>query len=701
MENQEVLLQSINWLQGIGPQRAEILKAELGVYTILDLLNFFPFRYEDRSKVVEMTSLHEDMSALTQGRLKHFSIEGEGAKKRLNAIFTDGTGFVEAVWFTGADALSRKLQVGYTYRLYGRISLFKDKLSISHPDLELVTADYKPSQTLTPIYPSTEKLKRRGITNLFMVKAMQNAFKLAWPHLKDNLPEVYLDAYGLIRHKQALLKIHFPGSEIEAEQAKYRLKFEELFYLQVKFLSINQQNKVAHQGYDCAHLALVKDFYNNHMPFSLTNAQVRVLSEIKTDMQSGYQMNRLLQGDVGSGKTIVAFIAILMAASNGLQACLMAPTEILAEQHFASIEPFAKAMNVSISLLKGSLRKNEKSKVQLGLANGEIQLVIGTHALITRQVSFAKLGLCIIDEQHRFGVAQRAALWEKGGQLMPHVLVMTATPIPRTLAMTLYGELDVSTIDELPPGRKAILTRHLREAGRLRAFGIMREEIAKGRQVYIVYPAIHETETQDLANLMSGYDVISTAFPIPEYQISIVHGQIKSQDREMEMARFVSGHTQIMIATTVIEVGVNIPNATVMIIENAERFGLSQLHQLRGRVGRGADQSYCILMSGDKISKDTKVRLDTMVRTNDGFEIAETDLKLRGPGDLSGTAQSGVIDLKLTNLATDGTLVELTRQSAKEWLVYDPKFESDASQPIKNWLVMTQDKHQTVWSKIS
>ncbi len=689
----------IEFLKGVGAQRAKLLNTELNIFTYNDLLRYFPFRHEDRTQIHFIAELEEDMPYLqVKGQITNWETIGEGFKKRLVAIFTDGTETMELLWFQGIQWQLKNLQMGVEYLVFGKPQYFNGKFSLVHPEIEPVTNLQLQTGYLQPVYNVTEKLKKKFITSKVIGKTIQTLLPLAYPHIEENLSENLLATHQLIARKDALFHIHFPKNAAWLKQAKERLKFEELFFLQLKLLHQQQNKKIKYRGQLLSKTDLLTLFYKEHLPFELTNAQKRVVKEICKDMISGQQMNRLLQGDVGSGKTIVAFLAMLMAVDNGAQACLVAPTEILAEQHFQGLKEFTDKMGITIDLLTGSTRTKDRRVLHGRLENGNLKILVGTHALFEDKVQFENLGLCIIDEQHRFGVAQRSKLWSKNPEMPPHILVMTATPIPRTLAMTLYGDLDVSVIDELPQGRKPIKTAHRYDAHRLRVFGFIKEEIAKGRQIYIVYPLIEESEKLSYKNLMDGYESIARAFP--EAQISILHGQMSSVDKDYEMQRFIKKETQIMVATTVIEVGVNVPNASVMVIENAEKFGLAQLHQLRGRVGRGAEQSYCILMTDVKLSKEAKVRLETMVRTTNGFEIAEVDLKLRGPGNLMGTQQSGVLDLVIADLAKDGQILQTAREAAKAVLKDDLNLQKSENQPLKKYLQKSA-KQENYWSRIS
>lgn len=671
----EFLQTSIEFLKGVGPQRAELLRKEINIYTFSDLLNYFPFRYIDRSKYHKISDLpYLDSYAQLKGRIVQVSEGGNGKFKKLTAKFQDESGMIDLVWFQGIRWIRPLLKVGVEYQLFGKAKLFGSTWNIPHPEL----AEYDSITVKTglqPVYSSTERLTAAGLHSKGIEKLTAGLIPQIKGRIPETLPLDIIQQNRLISREDAFRLVHLPKFENDFHQARLRLKFEELFILQMEMLLRKKISMHKSSGFVFKEVGEVfNDFYNNHLPFDLTGAQKRVLKEIRRNVMEGVHMNRLLQGDVGSGKTLVALLTMLMGIGNGFQAALMAPTEILATQHFETISEQLKDLPVKVALLTGSVKKKNRVHIHEGLEDGSIHILIGTHALLEDVVQFQNLGIVVIDEQHRFGVAQRARMWKKN-TTPPHVLIMTATPIPRTLAMTFYGDLDVSVIDELPPGRKPISTVHRYESYRLRVFGFLREEINKGRQIYIVYPLIHESEKMDFNNLMEGFESITRAFPLPEFKVSIVHGKMKPEDKDFEMQRFIKGDTQIMVATTVIEVGVNVPNASVMIIESAERFGLSQLHQLRGRVGRGAEQSYCILMSGDKISKDTMKRIETMVRTNDGFEIAEVDLQLRGPGDLMGTQQSGILNLKIADLARDGQLVVLSRDEAKRLLESDPRLE--------------------------
>jgi ATP-dependent DNA helicase RecG len=663
----------LEYLRGVGVQRAQLLGKELGIFTYGDLIQRYPFRYLDRTQFYNIVDLHDDLSYVqVKGMLRGREVIGEGPKKRLVAKVGDASGELEVVWFKGVNFLEKVIKNHQEYIVFGKPTMFNGRPQMAHPELEEVTEQKAGQSFLQPVYNTSEKLKNyHRIDSKAIMRMMSDLLKIALPQVTETLSPALIQHYALLDKATALQQIHFPQTPELLEKARFRLKFEELFYVQLKLLRQKDQRKVALAGQIFNEVPTLVHFYKNIMPFDLTGAQKRVIHEIYKDFLAGKQMNRLLQGDVGSGKTIVAFISMLMAADNGAQSCLMAPTEILADQHYQGLKGYADLLGLNIGKLTGSTRTSERRVLHEQLRNGEMQMLVGTHALLEDVVQFRNLGLTIMDEQHRFGVAQRSKLWQKNPYVIPHVLVMTATPIPRTLAMTLYGDLDVSVIDELPAGRKPIVTVHRYDANRLKVFQFIRDQVALGRQVYIVYPLIEESETLDYKDLTDGYESVQRAFP--DLQISIVHGRMKAEEKDYEMARFVKKETQIMVATTVIEVGVNVPNASVMVIESAERFGLSQLHQLRGRVGRGADQSYCILMTGYKLSKDSRTRLETMVRTNNGFEIADIDLKLRGPGDLMGTQQSGVLDLLIADLAKDGRILTESRAAAQTILNDDPE----------------------------
>ncbi|MEH6304547.1 ATP-dependent DNA helicase RecG [Olivibacter sp. CPCC 100613] len=692
----------IEYLKGVGPQKADVLKKELAVFTFGDLVYYYPFRYIDRTKYYKINELHPDLpSAQILGRLIAVEQIGQKRGKRLVAQFKDETGSMELVWFQSIRWLEKSLKIGSVYIIFGKPALFNGQFSMTHPEMELYnTADKNVGNpSLQPVYRSTEKLKQFFLDTKGIQRLQEGLIAWASKKMAETLPSYILKKQQLTSKAEAITNIHFPSSVEELKSAERRLKFEELFFIQLKLLKnkLLQTHKFKGHVFDKVG-SNFNTFYQEHLPFPLTGAQKRVIKEIRHDTHTGAQMNRLLQGDVGSGKTVVALMTMLLAVDNGCQACMMAPTEILAQQHFNALISLIGNLPISIKLLSGSTPKKERKSLHESLLDGTLDILVGTHALIEDTVQFKNLGLVVIDEQHRFGVEQRAKLWRKN-PIPPHMLVMTATPIPRTLAMTLYGDLDVSVIDELPAGRKPIKTLHLFESSRLRMFGFMREEISKGRQVYVVYPLIKESEKLDLMHLEAGIENLAREFPLPEYTISIVHGKMSAKDKDFEMQRFVKGETQIMVATTVIEVGVNVPNATVMIIENAERFGLSQLHQLRGRVGRGGEQSFCILMSSNKLSNEGKLRLNTMVKTNDGFEIAETDLQLRGPGDIAGTQQSGVLDLKLADLSTDQQLLQEARNLVIDLFKHDPKLENPENQLLHRYLL--ERGNGISWDKIS
>lgn len=694
---------SIEFLKGVGPQRAALLQKELGLFTFGDLIQHYPFRHEDRTRfysVKEVVSSMDELSIGVQlkGTITGFQIIGGRFKKRLVASFKDETGSLELVWFQRINWILDKVKTNTPYLVFGKPNRFGNKISIAHPEIELITTGNERGGYLQPVYTVTEKLKARHIDSKFISKLIAALLPLAQSHIRETLPDWLMRENKLIDKQRAVQDIHFPPSEQLLQAATFRLKFEEFFYIQLRLIKMKLVRQEKFKGFAFSDTAILTQFYKNHLPFDLTEAQKRVVREIYTDMKSGKQMNRLLQGDVGSGKTIVAFICMLLAVGSGAQATLMAPTEILAQQHFTNLKKYADKMGVTIALLTGSVKKSQRKPIQQSLEEGQLNILVGTHALLEEGVKFNKLGLAIIDEQHRFGVAQRSKLWQKNASIYPHVLVMTATPIPRTLAMTLYGDLEISVIDELPKGRKPILTTHRYDSHRLQVNGFIKTQLNEGRQVYVVYPLIDESEKLDLKHLMDGYESISRAFP--DVALSIVHGQMKAEAKDYEMARFVKGETKIMVATTVIEVGVDVPNASVMVIESAERFGLSQLHQLRGRVGRGPEQSYCILMTGSKLGADSRMRIDTMVRTNNGFEISETDLKLRGPGDLMGTQQSGALDLLIADLGKDGEILKQAREVAKQCLEADPVLEKSENRPIRQQI--DQLKQSIVnWSRIS
>ena len=701
---ENILHTSISHLRGVGAQRAELLKTELGIYEYQDLLNLFPNRYIDRTKFYKINELQNNNAEVQLvGKIVNLrTVESAHQKSnRLVATFVDETGTMELVWFKGLKWLRDSLKINEPYVIFGKLNFFGGTFSMPHPEMDLLSEFKKTGHnSIQPVYPSTEKLAKRNITNRVMRQFVQNVFEEIGYNFTENLPDTILTAMNLISKQEAMRNIHFPTNQSLLTKASIRLKFEELFYIQVQLVRKNLLHKQKFQGQPFKKVGdAFMNFYNHHLPFPLTNAQKRVLKEIRADVGSNAQMNRLLQGDVGSGKTIVALMTMLLAVDNHCQACLMAPTEILANQHYQTISELLKNTGITVALLTGSSKTKERRILDEQLQSGELSILIGTHALLEEKVQFQNLGLAIIDEQHRFGVEQRAKLWRKN-TIPPHILVMTATPIPRTLAMSVYGDLDVSVIDELPPGRKPIKTLHQYENRRAETYEFIKREIDKGRQAYVVYPLIEESEALDFKNLTEGYEYITTSFPLPKYKVSIVHGKLKPAEKDAEMERFLRNETQIMVATTVIEVGVNVPNASVMVIESAERFGLSQLHQLRGRVGRGSEQSYCILLTGNKMSNETRIRMETMVRTNDGFEIAEVDLKLRGPGDLMGTQQSGVLALKIADLVKDQDILKAARFQAIDLLKADPNLELPQNQRVAYTLNQLQ-RHKNLWTYIS
>ncbi|OOQ60680.1 ATP-dependent DNA helicase RecG [Mucilaginibacter pedocola] len=693
----------IEYLKGVGLARAEVLKKELQIFTFDDLLKHFPYKYIDRTRYYKIRDIQPDMPHVqVVARLLSKEIVGEKHTKRLVAKAKDDTGIIELVWFQGIKWVEKTLMPGKAYILFGKPGFFNGSPQMAHPEMDLwgsANQQQRGALTLQPAYSSTKKLEQFTLDSKGLQKLIAGLLDQYAREIQENLPAYLLNRFKLIGRANAYRNIHFPNDAAQLNEATHRLKFEELFFLQLKLLKNKLSNNAKFKGNVFGTVGpYFNDFYHSKLPFPLTGAQKRVLKEIRTDTQRGVQMNRLLQGDVGSGKTVVALMSMLIAIDNGFQTCIMAPTEILANQHFQTISSLVGDGFVEIALLTGSVPAKKRRVIHEKLEDGSLKILVGTHALIEDKVQYQNLGLVVIDEQHRFGVEQRAKLWRKN-VVPPHVLVMTATPIPRTLAMTLYGDLDVSVIDELPAGRKPIETLHYYENQRLRMFGFMKQEIAKGRQVYVVYPLINESEKLDLKNLMDGIEIMSREFPLPQFRISVVHGKMAAADKEFEMQRFIKGETQIMVATTVIEVGVNVPNASVMIIENAERFGLSQLHQLRGRVGRGAEQSYCILMTGPKLSNDGRIRINTMVKTNNGFEIAEIDMQLRGPGNIEGTQQSGVLDLKVANLATDQELLVLVRKCAEAILEKDPQLAHPENQLLNQNF---QSKNEGLsWDKIS
>ena len=690
------------YLKGVGPERARLLKEELQLRTYQDLLHFFPNRYVDRSRFYPIDELPQNNAEIQiKGRITSISFVQQKRGKRMVANFKDHTGQMELVWFRGHQWIRDQLKINEEYVIFGRLNWFKGKVSMPHPELEL-EQNFKKNIKISfyPIYPSTEKLINKGISQKVIQKMVVQLVQTQSQVFSETLPKTLLNQYKLISKNQALRQIHFPDDQHKLTRAQMRLKFEEFFYMQMQLVLKNVQRKQKIKGHLFEKVGSnFNNFFTDHLALELTEAQKRVIKEIRLDMGTGRQMNRLLQGDVGSGKTIVALLLMLIAIDNNYQACLVAPTEILAQQHYQSLSNQLKKINLNVALLTGSTPKKERESIHQGLQNGELNILIGTHAVFEYTVQFKQLGLAIIDEQHRFGVAQRAKLWQKN-EMPPHVLVMTATPIPRTLAMSVYGDLDLSVIDELPPGRKIVKTLHRTDANRLKVFAFLREQIALGRQVYIVYPLIQESSKLDYKDLMDGYESLSRSFPSQDYQISILHGQMKSEDKAYEMERFVQGKTQIMVATTVIEVGVNVSNASVMIVESAERFGLSQLHQLRGRVGRGADQSYCILMTGSKLSREAQTRIETMTKSNDGFKIAEVDLKLRGPGNIMGTQQSGILQFKIADLIQDQALLKVARDQALRILKEDASLKDADHQCIKRTLSALKFD-SNIWNFIS
>ncbi|NPA67234.1 MAG: ATP-dependent DNA helicase RecG [Chlorobi bacterium] len=697
------LTDDIQFLKGVGPKRAELLNKELNIFTVNDLLRHFPFRYIDRTKFYKVNEIKEDFPNIqARGIISNFKTKGSGRKTYLTADFSDQTGTIELIWFKGINRIKQSLTSGKEYIIFGKPARYGRKINIAHPEIDIPEdAGKKIGSSMQAVYPSTEKLAKNNFTSKVFRKIIAGILQSPDIKLPETLPAYIVKKYALLSYRDAVINIHFPKNAETLKRALYRLKFEELFYIQLNILKIKYGRKLKFKGFVFSEVGEnFNRFYSEKLPFELTGAQKRVIKEIRKDFASGKQANRLLQGDVGSGKTLVALMLMLIAIDNGYQATLMAPTEILAQQHFKTISGFLEGMNLDIRLLTGSTKQSERRILHEDLKNGKINILIGTHALIEDTVIFKNLGLAVIDEQHRFGVAQRAKMWKKNIN-PPHIIVMTATPIPRTLAMTVYGDLEISVIDELPPGRKPIKTIHAYDGQRLRVFKFIKEQIQAGRQIYIVYPLIYESENFDYKDLEDGLESISRAFPPPEYAISVVHGRMKPEEKEKAMQLFVKGITNIMIATTVIEVGVDVPNASVMIIESAERFGLSQLHQLRGRVGRGADQSYCILMTSYKLSKEAKIRINTMVETNDGFKIAEVDMKLRGPGDTEGTRQSGIpFELKLADLSKDYKILETARHAADSTLSEDPELKQDKNQILVKQLksLITRNKK---WGMIS
>lgn len=698
-----VLSTDITYLQGVGPKKASLLNTELALYTFRDMLYYFPYKYIDKTRIYKVSEIQSTQAYVQlKGKIRTFKLSGQQHTKRLTAIFSDDTGSIELVWFKGIGYIQKNLRPGVEYIIFGKPGVFNRTLQITHPEVEAVNEIKKDEFTgLYPQYSLTEKLRNNYINSKTIARLTRQLIAKTANQISETLPDYVINENGLLTLRQALTYLHYPQNHNQLKEATYRVKFEELFYLQLGIVRLKTKRNQRFKGLVFKQVGhLFNNFYKNNLKFELTTAQKRVIKEIRKDCGSGLQMNRLLQGDVGSGKTLVALMCMLIAIDNGFQTCLMAPTEILAQQHYKTISNMLFGLNISIKLLTGSTRKKEREVIQQGLQSGQLQLIIGTHTLIEDKVQFTNLGFVVIDEQHRFGVAQRASMWKKNN-IPPHMLVMTATPIPRTLAMTVYGDLDVSVIDELPPGRKPVTTAHYFDSKRLPMHGFLRKQIAAGRQVYVVYPLIKESESSDLKDLEDGYAAISDAFPPPSYTTVCVHGKMKPKEKDEAMQLFIKGKAQILVATTVIEVGVDVPNATVMVIENAERFGLSQLHQLRGRVGRGADKSYCILMSSYKLTNDAKKRLDTMVKTNDGFKIAETDLKLRGPGDMEGTQQSGLaFNLKLANLTSDTGIMERSRALAEKIISVDPELQHPKNKILSQQL-LTAKNNAINWGVIS
>ena len=694
----------IEFLKGVGTKKAEVLKKELGITSYQDLLTYYPYRYVDKSHFVKIRDINsEDVYIQVKGKVVGIETIGAGPKARLSAKFVDETGMVELVFFKGLKWIKETLHFNKEYVIFGKPSLFNNTYNFAHPDFEplevFMLQQAQQPEKFSPLYNTSEKMKNSFLNSKAISKLTRTLLSQTKGYIHENLPPYIIERFKLISHENVLIQIHFPLSPEILAKAKARLKFEELFYMQLEHQLMKNFRTEKSKGFVFSIVGeAFNNFYNNYLPFTLTNAQKRVVKEIRQDMKTGHQMNRLLQGDVGSGKTLVGLLCMLIAIDNGFQATIMAPTEILAQQHYITIKNFLDDMPINIAILTGSTKQKERKIILPQLEDGRINIIIGTHSLLEDKVQFSNLGLCVIDEQHRFGVEQRAKMWTKN-HMPPHILVMTATPIPRTLAMTVYGDLDCSVIDELPPGRKPVQTVHFFDKSRLRVFAFIRQQIKEGRQVYVVYPLIKESETLDLKDLMDGYESIVREFPLPEYQISIVHGKMKPADKDYEMDRFKRGITNIMVSTTVIEVGVDVPNASVMIIENAERFGLSQLHQLRGRVGRGADQSYCILMSSYKLSTEAKTRIETMCETNDGFKIAEADLQLRGPGDMAGTKQSGLLDLKIADIVRDEPILKASRSLAIQIAQEDPTLSNPNNYLLKQYFI--KNKPQTDFSKIS
>ncbi len=698
----DILQQDIQYLPGVGPNRKKMLSQELGIETFGDLLQYYPYKHVDRSRLYDIGELNGDMPFVqVKGHILSFeTFKMSARKERVVAHFTDGTGKVmDLTWFNGGKYAKQSYKIGTEYVIFGRPNVFNGRINVTHPDIDAADKLELSAMGMQPYYNTTEKMKKSGLNSRAIERLTKSLIDIIKDPIAETIPDFITSRLHLMSRDEALRKIHYPLDAKELEKARTRLKFEELFYVQLNILRYASDHRRKYRGYVFSHVGdYFNTFFHHYLPFSLTEAQKRVIREIRKDTGSGKQMNRLLQGDVGSGKTLVALMSMLIALDNGYQACIMAPTEILAEQHLQTIQGFLNGMNIRVELLTGIVKGKKRQAVLDGLLDGSVQILVGTHAVIEDTVQFANLGMVVVDEQHRFGVAQRAKLWTKNTN-PPHVLVMTATPIPRTLAMTLYGDLDVSVIDELPPGRKPVVTTHVFDRSMPSLYDGLRKQIQQGRQVYIVFPLIEESEKIDLKNLEDGFEVLRQVFP--EFRLSKVHGKMKPKDKEEEMQRFVKGETQMLVATTVIEVGVNVPNASVMVILEAQRFGLSQLHQLRGRVGRGADQSYCILVTNHQMSEDTRKRIDIMCETNDGFRIAEADLKLRGPGDLEGTQQSGMaFDLKIADIARDGQLVQLARDEAQAIIDEDPECHSDKYNMLWNRLRQLR-KTNVNWAAIS
>jgi ATP-dependent DNA helicase RecG len=692
----------VEYLKGVGPTRAELLRKELNVHSFGELLSLFPFRYIDRSRVLKIAEVNETLAwILVKGRITNVETIGAQRSKRLVATLRDSSGELDLVWFQGAKWIADNIRAGAEYIVFGKPSVFNGRINIAHPELETMEENAATAgEPLRPIYPSTEKLKARGLNSKGFSRLIRTLIQSEKFHIPETLTRSLLDHLKLINRQEAFLNIHFPTSQENLKKAQTRLKFEELFFIQLRLLKQKYQRTQKKSGHLFSKVGdYLNKFYFHYLTFELTNAQKKVIREIRKDLGSGKQMNRLLQGDVGSGKTLVALMTMLIALDNGFQTCLMAPTEILANQHFQNISCMIRELGIKIDILTGSTKAAKRKEIAEGLIDGSLQILIGTHALIEENVRFKNLGFVVIDEQHRFGVAQRARMWEKN-EIPPHILVMTATPIPRTLAMTLYGDLDTSVIDEMPPGRKQIITKHASQSKQVQVFDFIRKKIREGRQAYFVYPLIEESETLDLKNLVEGFEMIKTVFPQPDFSVSMVHGKMKQKEKDSEMERFLKKETQILVATTVIEVGVDVPNASVMVIENAERFGLSQLHQLRGRVGRGSDQSYCILMTGFKMTTEAKKRIETMVSTTDGFIIAETDLLLRGPGDLEGTQQSGILNLKIADIVRDEKMLKVARNMAADIVHDDPGLMKKENEPLLNHLRII-GRYKENWGLIS